>query len=325
MSLEEYKLIHLYKSSNPRFILPTKTFFNLSSEPALSSLNSTFNLGLKHIPIPQNNQNKDILSSLNRTLDSIGWQIYYARRKKQRLLKDEHWNPAFGRFLKKELLYPHPLSANDPATQILKTIRQTVTRFLDDYPAKRTRNTELNVLRQLKRRYPLIIFTASDKNLGLVALDLPIYNQMILSHLNNNTTYHSMGPNSLINFMDNDTYNNIKHSYQQLQQYLLPLSNSAQETRLLSLKTNNDFTVPKFHVLPKLTRWCENNIPVPLHDQAYYYQLYGLVLNRIRANDALILDNPLFTSVNVYRQIRGKEQMITQSVLQYQEQHLWHP
>ena len=51
-----------------------------------------------------------------------------------------------------------------------------------------------------------------------------------------------------------------------------------------------------------VTRCCENNIPVPLHDQAYYYQLYGLVLNRTRANDALILDDPLFTSV---RQIRN--------------------
>jgi hypothetical protein len=43
---------------------------------------------------------------------------------------------------------------------------------------------------------------------------------------------------------------------------------------------------------------------VKKNDQAYYYQLYGLVLNRQRVNNALIHDTPLLTSVNVYRQIR---------------------
>jgi hypothetical protein len=252
MTLEEYKLTYLYKSSNVNFVMPTTPFFNLSSEPNLSNLNSSFNLGLKHIPIPQDNQNKDIRSSLNRTINSIGWQVHYARLQKDSNSSEEPWNPAFGRFLKKKDLYPHPLLADDPATLTLNRIKTTVNEYLDAYPSQRKQNTELHVLRQLKKRYPLIIFTASDKNLGLVALDLPIYNQMVLLHLNDTKTYRSLGPNSLINFMESENYNYIKFAYQQLQQYLLPLSKTDQERRLISLQPSDTLTVPKFHVLPKL-------------------------------------------------------------------------
>jgi len=118
-------------------------------------------------------------------------------------------------------------------------------------PAMKSKSPELRLLKSLKNEYPQVIFKASDKNLGLVALNLDHYDRLVMEHLANVTNYELVADNILTKDMVQQRihtkYRQLTvDSYQNDQYYPF----DRHERKFLQKQGN--FTFPKFHCLPKI-------------------------------------------------------------------------
>jgi hypothetical protein len=139
-----------------------------------------------------------------------------------------------------------------PASSTIHPLLETMELFLQDYmknnPARYFRSRELSLLQRLNKTFPEIIFKASDKNLGLTALNLNDYDKMVMAHLSNKENYtmtssHPIGRNRTLSFMKDELVNFIENYpgfYRNEMKYL--------ETWLQTVEP----AYPKFYCLPKL-------------------------------------------------------------------------
>jgi len=129
----------------------------------------------------------------------------------------------------------------------------TIKTFLDEYklsnPATKRRSTEYHLLKSLNDKYPEVIFKATDKNIGLAALTLDNYNNMVMEHLSNVTNYKLVASDC---FQRTSLINELMKKYDALTNPLYESSYPFYLHEIKFLKKQANFTLPKFHCLPKL-------------------------------------------------------------------------
>jgi hypothetical protein len=126
----------------------------------------------------------------------------------------------------------------------LSNIETALHEYKTNNPSRNFRSAESQLLKTIRDDFPSIIFKPADKNLGLVAMDVGEYDQMVLEHLNDRTTYKKVASNSLTSAR---LLKKLNSGYQ------LFVSNqfwTMDESKFL--KHQPLFKVPQFHCFPKL-------------------------------------------------------------------------
>lgn len=111
-------------------------------------------------------------------------------------------------------------------------------------PARRTIHPDVKLLRSITNKYPDIIFKTTDKNLGLVALNLETYDKLVHEHLDNTNNYKiysqdSISTTTLLRQLEKKYFTFID-SY-----YFYPHERKY-------LKHFTTFRFPKFYITPKI-------------------------------------------------------------------------
>lgn len=106
------------------------------------------------------------------------------------------------------------------------------------------KNPEIQQINDIQRQFPLVIFRPADKNLGTVALDIEHYDQLVMAHLLDETTYRpiSSDPES-----KNKLLTLVEEKYQQL---LVEYPFYSRERKFLGKQGN--FQLPHFYANPKI-------------------------------------------------------------------------
>jgi hypothetical protein len=125
-------------------------------------------------------------------------------------------------------------------------IKSFLSHYASYHPPKPSRSPELRLLRKLKDDYPSIIFKAADKNLGLVAMDIHQYNDMVMAHLSDEATY---------TLVSNDTLTTLALHRKLVMKYDLytdPESTPWYHHEETFLKHQRNFEFPHFYCSPKI-------------------------------------------------------------------------
>jgi hypothetical protein len=225
------------------------SFFNLSSH-SLTQFESIFNLGMKHIPRPLQTTDKEIKESINDFVNGICWDHFFT--KKDRLLgKTNEYDPNLTPF-EKQRKRPKPYlpkQGYEEVDYLPRVTSQITDRYLQDNPAIRLPDP-LQKLKQYMKDNPSLKLVSADKNLGFVALDISQYNDLVAAHLENNRTIYVMIEKNNQALMFYLWYRRALEEYKRLYQELF--DKDSEEYLYLKSKLSASFTLPKFHVLPKL-------------------------------------------------------------------------
>lgn len=251
MNYEDFKLLHINKSSSKIFTFNFNSIFNFTKHTFSVSEKNLLNKGLKFIPIPKITSNSEILNAWTRTHRSILWRIYNTNRS-----DDNGFNIKLWRFAKKDQLPNCPLplthSVHDILTQIDSIIRlycKSTSKFT------KSSSSDRRLIRNTLDKYQDVIFIPADKNLGLVALHLDDYDSLVKSHLNNPNIYTTVELN----------LNDLMNKYQQIVSLIKTNMNpSNMEFKTLKNLKVNSFRLPKFHIMPKLHKKLNNIDPSQL-------------------------------------------------------------
>lgn len=125
-------------------------------------------------------------------------------------------------------------------------IKSFLSHYASYHPPKPSRSPELRLLRKLKDDYPSIIFKAADKNLGLVAMDIHQYNDMVMAHLSDDATY---------TLVSKDTLTTLALHRKLVMKYDLytdPESTPWYHHEETFLKHQRNFEFPHFYCSPKI-------------------------------------------------------------------------
>lgn len=225
-------------------------FFNKTLHD-LSPYINTFNLGIKHIPIPKDVTNDEIQKAYSNFANRTLWQYHFHRQNLFATLDmsiedDDNINTYEPNLrVKKDLIKPcHLIKEDHPLRVQLRDFHN----FLEDYiqnhtTTHKTCNT-LKSIKNIQNKFPDIVFKPTDKNLGLCALTVDDYDSMVMLHLNNEINYKlaaNTGPASRI-----------------LLKQLISDFEDFRDNTIWYLKEKPcirfeyDFRWPKFYCLPKL-------------------------------------------------------------------------
>lgn len=125
-------------------------------------------------------------------------------------------------------------------------IKSFLSHYASYHPPKPSRSPELRLLRKLKDDYPSIIFKAADKNLGLVAMDIHQYNDMVMAHLSDDATYTLVSKDTLTTLA---LHRNLVMKYDL---YTDPESTPWYHHEETFLKHQRNFEFPHFYCSPKI-------------------------------------------------------------------------
>jgi hypothetical protein len=203
---------------------------------------------MKHIPLPYDITDAEITKSFNNFNNRTLWQYHFSRqiRIDEEDINDDNYDLYDPKLkVKKDLIKPcHFVSERHDLRVALLDFKTKLDRYIQNNPTTTKNCTVTSTIRNIISKYPDIIFKPADKNLGLCALDISDYNDMVMTHLNNTNNYSLVadtGPairillSNLINdfkTFKSDTYWKYKERPCINHQY--------------------DFQWPKFHCLPKL-------------------------------------------------------------------------
>ena len=126
---------------------------------------------------------------------------------------------------------------------------EIIQKFLTDYkfanPARKSWSTELRLLKNLQNEYPNVVFKPSDKNLGLVAMDIAHYNTLVMNHLSNDSNYSLVAYDYFATTaLKNDCHQKFKSICQNADIWY------PHEQKFLA--KHSDFKLPEFYILPKV-------------------------------------------------------------------------
>lgn len=225
------------------------SFFNLSSFQSISSFSTTLLPGLKHIPIPQDVTNQQVLKSFKRFKNSTYWQLYHNRKLIFSDSENEsnYYNPKLiNRYNRTTTTFYKMAALPQFITYQMNNMERDITSWMERNPTKRRNTSEINEFKQLLEKYPSVIFKPADKNLGIVALDIQTYNEQILKHLDNKNNYIEIS---------NNTFQESRLLYTCLKK-LDVLKNDfifkIQELKYIKSWPSEQFKFPNFYVLPKI-------------------------------------------------------------------------
>lgn len=244
--------LHYYSSFQnfPLTITPILTIPNLQFHDKSNLLNSVqkniLGLGLKFIPTPHPITNEEIQSSFHAFKRNV--DIFYYFRGKTNTSND-NYNPKLKSNIKSTWNPPiHHYWNND----IKASIHDMQVAVLQLTPNEKFKKSTIEVtLKDLKDRGDIKI-TATDKNLGLIALKTEVYHDLILVHLQDEKTYN---PICNMNSQDyKELLNTFTHNINELNLRIKQLNQNGQ------FLTNQEFkylseinhSLPPFHVLPKI-------------------------------------------------------------------------
>ena len=126
-----------------------------------------------------------------------------------------------------------------------KIIENVIASYKTSQPPRKLISNEVKLLRKLRDDFPLLVFKPADKNLGLVAMDISRYDQLVMDHLSNARQYRLVSSDCfakdrLIRWIGRE-YSEITNNHDLWYSY-----------ELAFLKKQKDFSVPAFYCLPKL-------------------------------------------------------------------------
>jgi hypothetical protein len=258
MSLNSFLLTFAFKNpTKPISFEPT--FFNLSQLKPLDKYSTLFHLGLKHVPIPKPLNPTIIQESWNTTKDKLLWKEYFAARNDS----TSDYNPKL-KTPKPNTPFPAYLYNQRGILPSLSAI-QTVIDTFTKQPIHPTITRDLTTINYIRKSYPHVIFTASDKNLGMCALHITDYHSLAMDHLQDASIYEQIDID-LDSILNQIKVTSIVHHFKKL---------TKQEKEFLLYPRT--FSLPKFHLLPKVhkktprlqtrpiigaTNWCTTPVSI---------------------------------------------------------------
>ena len=259
MSLNAYLLTYAFNyPMNPISFEPS--FFNLSHVKSLEQYSKLFHLGLKHVPIPKSFEPSIVQSSWKLTRDKLLWKEYFAN------IASTNAGPYNYKLKLPRASRPFPnhLTTQNGILPSLMGIQKVIDEFTNQEPLP-TATPELATLKNIRNTHPHVVFTASDKNLGLCAIHINDYHSLAMDHLRDLTTYE------------------VIHSDLRTISMFIQISNIMPRFKNLTnqeqgfLLHPREFSLPKFHLLPKVhkkttklqtrpiigaTNWCTTPVSV---------------------------------------------------------------
>jgi len=222
---------------------PQKFFFNLSSTN-LTEFEPIINLGLKHIPRPTDTSNEEIMNGIEHFKHKLGWQYFFRNSPSNGTPLFKNENPQPFHFSKP--LYHLPL--NVPA------ILQAVARGYTIHNPTRHITSPAQKLKRFLTLNPHIKMVASDKNLGLVAINLVDYHQLVQKHLDSNK-YVYVEPIATHSFWQ-PSFNRTRQRLSSLYENHIKDNCDVDIVKFFKKILGKDnpkiFKLPAFHVLIKL-------------------------------------------------------------------------
>jgi hypothetical protein len=237
--------LHYYQLPPPSSPL----FFNLSSTN-LSSLIPVINLGLKHILIPKDTTDEEIKNGINQFKHKLGWSYFFQIQNRQTKSEDIpkgfklpnapfHFSPPFDKPLQlvnMMLIAAQYYSAKNP------------NRIQNSAPSSHSPST----IKSFLTRNPQIKMVASDKNLGLVALDLVHYDSLVIQHLS--TAFYEYVEPIFENQFFQTFLQRVKRRFAKLFTDYISDTESKTSAIFKYFKhcLSKVFSIPAFHVLVKI-------------------------------------------------------------------------
>lgn len=205
-----------------------------------------FNLGIKHIPLPKDITNEEIRLAFQNFKNRTLWQLSMDNQPTERLDDDDilQYHPK----LKKQKVTVktcHIINNLHYIHDTLNDIEQYLQNYMKDNPISQKVCNITKDIAHIKNKYPELVFTPADKNIGLTVLHIKQYDSLIQKHLQNGKNYLLLCEDnvavtrSLLKqcTMDFITFRNAYPWYTFEKQILF---------------CDYEFQFPKFHILPKL-------------------------------------------------------------------------
>lgn len=225
-----------------------KYFFNLTSYNFDDYL-PIFSLGIKHIPKPRDLSNEELTFNVNNFLEKLSWKYFFNKRNKPEIEESHQFEIPRNKMIK-------PFHHKFPYNEIKQDIMALTTHakvWLHYHPEPSKYRDPLRSLKQFLAQNPRIKIVLSDKNLGMVAIDIVKYNQLVLDHVTS-PNYEKVGefPTNLFYFTP------IRKALDQARSIAKLFPTDSPERKYLLDKfgktgyKTDSFNLPAFHVLPKL-------------------------------------------------------------------------
>jgi hypothetical protein len=204
--------------------------------------------GLKHIPRPTDIDDNTIDKAFQRFKHGILWKVHHHRTHLMDLDLEQTNDDTITRTYYKPRNYQpkhcHAVPHNHRVHQILDDLANQLQVYQRSNPRRGYASTEKKALIQLRENNPSVVFKATDKNLGLAALTLSDYNQMVMAHLSDLDTYTCISTNSLT------TSSLLRRCLLSYKKFISADGWYTNELKLL--RTESNFKLPYFHCLPKI-------------------------------------------------------------------------
>jgi hypothetical protein len=154
-------------------------------------------------------------------------------------------------------------------TEPLRQTKDLLENYITTNHTKKPNDKALDLINTLKRKYQDIIFRPADKNLGLVALNLQDYHQMVMVHLNDTTNYVKINTtitSKTKNLLFLPGFSPIKAKFTILKNQYLKTITNVNELKLakswFKFYDNHQWSIPKFYVLPKIHKQDNSSRPI---------------------------------------------------------------
>jgi hypothetical protein len=225
----------------------SRCFFNLTNHD-LSPFINIFNLGMKHIPIPQDITDAEITKAFNNFYNRTLWQFHFSRQISidEEELNDDNYDLYDPKLkVKKELIRPcYLVPETHPIRDALLDFKINLEDYIHYNPTTTKKCQVTSTIKNILSKYPDIVFKPTDKNLGLCAISILDYNDMVMDHLDNTTNYKLVadtGPTArlLLSKLINDFE-------------IFKINTFWKQKERSCINHNYNFKWPKFHCLPKL-------------------------------------------------------------------------
>jgi hypothetical protein len=222
-----------------------RCFFNLTTAD-LSRFTNLFTLGLKHIPPPTDISDQELKDAMFSFKSKTLWKYHFERTNLGQFDNESDSNE-FVHKLKPPNTTPRMcyfVSPNNMIHQPLDLMQKRLLNYMNLNPTSRKTCSTIKQISILKDKFKEIIFRPADKNLGLCALHISQYDELVMDHLNNTNNYRLCSSNDLTKAQ---VYRSLLKNYHE---FIGTVLWREHETPLINHRFS--FTFPKFHILPKL-------------------------------------------------------------------------
>lgn len=231
-----------------------RSFFNLTPHTALNNHTLILSLGLKHIPIPQDVSDSTIRAAFERCKNTVLWSIFHRRLPDPDYNPDEDADPfnlSLYRKAPRTSTTCNSVSKSHSVHKHLHAFHKAIEAYIISNPTKFKHSPEATIYREIKSKYPDVIFKPADKNLGLVALPISTYNDLVMEHLSNSSNYSLQTEHV---FAERALFDQVGYNYRAFlnQQNNYSFCFKPQEKKFLGKWDTKNFKIPPFYILPKL-------------------------------------------------------------------------